>query len=92
MEVERVVVVEEVAGVFTEAGHFGEPILVGEIILETAVEPVGDIFVIEGEAVFGHFDFDDFERCAVFEEAVDDVALGFGELGDFARRLAPGGS
>ena len=37
--------------------------------------------------MFGHFDFDGFVGCAVGEEAVDDIALGFGESGDFAGRL-----
>ena len=36
----------------------------------------------------GHFDFDGFVGCAVIEHLVDEVALGFGEFGDFAGGLA----
>jgi len=40
--------------------------------------------------VFGHLDFDGFVGSAVVEHVVDDVALGFGEVGDFARWFATG--
>jgi hypothetical protein len=40
--------------------------------------------------VFGHLDFDGFVGGAVVEHVVDDVALSFGKVGDFAGGLTAG--
>jgi len=88
MELDDVVVLDEVGGVFAEEASFGDAVLVLRVKLETAVEPVGDVFAVERDAVFGHFDFDGFVGSAVVEHLVDEVALGFGEFGDFAGGFA----
>ena len=61
-----------------------EGVLVPEVILVTAVDPVGEILGVEAVAGFAEFVDNDAGGEAVIEHAVDHVAGWFGEPGDFA--------
>ena len=74
----------DIGGRLAQEPQFSAPFQFSEVILIRAVEPVGDVFSVERDAVFGHFELDDFIGAAVVEDLVDQVALVFGKGGDFA--------
>ena len=74
----------KVGGVFTDFAHLVEPFLVLEVSLVAAVEPVGDVLLVEGDVEFGHFGDDVGVGLAGVEHLVDEEALLGRELGDFA--------
>jgi len=47
MELDDVVVLDEIGGIFAEEASFGDAVLVLEVKLITALEPVGDVFAVE---------------------------------------------
>jgi hypothetical protein len=47
VELDDVVVLDEVGGVFAEQARFGDAVLVLEVNLVTAFEPIGDVFAVE---------------------------------------------
>ena len=74
----------DIGGGLAQEAQFSAPLQFAEVILIRAIEPVGDVFSVERDAVFGHLDFDDFIGAAVVEDLVNQVALVFGKGGDFA--------
>ena len=76
------------AGEFEEAvlggAEFGQALALLEAVLVTAVVPVGEVLVVEVDALGGEVEPDGFVRGALVEEVVDDVLLFSGEVGDFA--------
>jgi|ERR1041385_4495774 hypothetical protein len=90
VELDGVIILEEVSGALTNGHDLADPGVVAEVVLVTAVEPIGNVFKVELEAVFGHFETNGFVSGAVVEEVVDEVALGFGQLGDFPAGFAAG--
>jgi hypothetical protein len=74
---------------FAEEAEFGAPFQEAEVVLVAGGEPVGEVFGVEGDALVGEGLADGFVGGAAIEEAIDEVALSFGELGDFA--FGPGG-
>ncbi len=75
---------EQLGGVFGLEAAFFECFLVLEPVLVAAVLPVGEVLDIEAFAGFAQFVDDDVIGQAVVEHAVDEVAGGFGQAGDFA--------
>jgi len=47
MELDDVVVLDEIGGIFAEEASFGDAVLVLEVKLIAALEPVGDVFAVE---------------------------------------------
>ena len=74
----------DIGGRLAQEAQFSAPLELAEVILIRAVEPVGDVFSVERDAVFSHLELDDFIGAAVVEDLVDQVALMFGKGGDFA--------
>jgi len=83
--------VGEVGGVLAKEFDASEPVVVLEPGLEAVLVPIGDVFAVEGDAVFGHFGGDGGVGYAVVEHLVDEVALVARELGDFAFWSGEGG-
>jgi hypothetical protein len=69
---------------FAEEAEFGAPFQQAKVLLVAGGEPIGEVFGVEGDALFGEGLDDGFVGGAVIQEAVDEVALSFGKLGDFA--------
>jgi hypothetical protein len=80
----------EVAGVFADFAHLIEPFLVVDVGLVTALEPVGNVLLVEGDAEFVHFGDDVGVGLAVIEHLVDEEALVGREFGDFSEELGDG--
>jgi hypothetical protein len=59
-------------------------VLMLEVLLKAILEPVGDVFAVKGDIMLCHFGLDSVVGCAVIKHLIDDVALVFGKLGDFA--------
>ena len=64
-------------------GEESEAFAVAEFVLVAAVEPVMDVGGIKGDASFSEFMGDGVIGGAIVEEVVDEVALFFGQAGDF---------
>ena len=83
-EVDVVVVGQDVEDGFFANAVGSEAFLVQEPILVAALVPVGDVASGDGVAELSQGGDDFFVGDTVFEHAVDEVAVGFGEGGDFA--------
>ena len=47
MKLDDVVVLDEVRSLLAQEAHFGEIVLVLKVLLEAALEPIGDVFAVE---------------------------------------------
>ena len=90
MEFDGIIMIGQIGGGFANFDNVLKPELVIDVDLVAGIEPVGDVFGIELDGMFGHFGADGFVSCALIEEVVDEAAVGFGELGDLAAGLATG--
>ncbi len=75
---------EEVGGELHLGFGAGDGVLVFEVILVAALDPVGEVLEVEALAGVAEFVNDDFVREAIIEHAVKHVAGLFGESGDLA--------
>ena len=83
-QVNVVVVGQDVEDGFFANAVGSEAFLVQEPILVAALVPVGDVASGDGVAELSQGGDDFLVSDTVFEHVVDEVALGFGERGDFA--------
>jgi hypothetical protein len=83
-QVDVVVVGQDVEDRFFANAVGGETFLVQEPVLVAALVPVGDVARGDGAAELSQGGDDFLVSDTVFEHVVDEVALGFGERGDFA--------
>ncbi len=81
---------QQIAIGFVAGMNFFAPDLFFEPVLVTAFMPMGEVGVVEGGALLVEFFDDGRVGGAVVEHLVDEVALGFGEPGDFAVAAAVG--
>jgi len=85
MHVERVLDLEEIGRAFAQGIAVLEPLLVADVVLVAGVEPVGQVFAVEHDAVFGELGFDGFVGGAVIEQAVIRSRWSLGRLGILPR-------
>ena len=75
---------QEVGGEFHLGFSAGDGALVFEIILVTALGPIGNVLGVEAFPCLAEFIDDDAIRQAIIEHAVEHVASFFGQARDFA--------
>lgn len=84
-------VLKELVGGFVPGALIIEAFEMRDMLLETGLIPIRNVFPVEGNALFGHAVDDDGISGAVEQEFIDNVALVFGEGGDLAFEAARGG-
>ena len=90
VEFDGIIIIGKFGGGFTNFDNALEPDLIIDMDLIAGVEPVGDVLGVELHVMMGHFCANGFVGGALIEELVDEVAMAFGELGNFAAGLATG--
>jgi hypothetical protein len=80
--------VDEIGGGFGLGADALELALVFEVILITALAPVGEVLVTDAFGVRAEVFEDGWVISAIIEQMVDPLADGFGKLGDFAGALS----